>query len=105
MLYGTFVAFVGVSLLAVAGVGAWVCWMAGDVSGGLELRLLGGAVALGAVSLAAAYGYALLAPRRPWAWRYHVALLIIGIPLCAPLALPLLFFWLRGNIKRQFMTP
>lgn len=102
--YAAFVAFVAFVLLAAAGIGAWVCWIAGGVAASLELRLLGASIALGGVLLAAAYGYALFAPRRPWAWRYHLALLVLGIPVCPPLALPLLFIWFRADTRRQFAS-
>jgi hypothetical protein len=43
-------------------------------------------------------------PRRPWAWVLDLVLIVMGVLtlLFLPLALPLLFFWLKRNVQDWF---
>ena len=43
-------------------------------------------------------------PRKPWVYGVHLANLVTGTLTlcCAPLTLPLLVFWLKGNVREFF---
>ncbi|MGE0707682.1 MAG: hypothetical protein AB7N76_08450 [Planctomycetota bacterium] len=60
-------------------------------------------VALGLGGAALALG-SFLAPRRPWAWSLHMALICLGVPLCVttPFALVMGWTWLHPGVKAHF---
>ena len=47
---------------------------------------------------AALFGVGPFLPRRPWAWTYGLALLVVGLPW----TLPLLIYWLRPRARAFF---
>jgi hypothetical protein len=66
--------------------------------------LYGGGFMLLGLVFTAIYVYAFFAPRRPWAWVYHLVLICFGLTSCCcmPASIPLLVFWLRPATQRYF---
>jgi hypothetical protein len=101
--YTFFAVCMGVVHLALGGIGTWVAVMANQgPRPEMEPVALSALAAVLAVLLGIAFCYAPFAPRQPWAWRYHLVLLILALPSCSLGAVPLLVFWLRKNTKRMF---
>ncbi|MGE0325635.1 MAG: hypothetical protein AB7S68_25135 [Polyangiaceae bacterium] len=101
--YSFFAVCMGVLHLALAGIGTWMVVMAHEAPRPeVEPVAFGSSVAVLSVLLGIAYCYAPFAPRKPWAWRYHLVLILLGLPSCVLGALPLLVFWLRRDARRMF---
>src|SRR5690606_34796154 len=101
--YSFFAVCMGVGHLALGGIGTWVVVMANQgPRPEIEPVALGAALAVISALIGIAFCYAPFAPRQPWAWRYHLVLLILALPSCSLGAVPLLVFWLRKDTKRMF---
>jgi len=63
-----------------------------------------GSILGGTISLTLFFGAALFLPKKSWIWIYGIVAIIIGICncCCLPLAIPLLIFWLRSDVKLYF---
>ncbi len=50
------------------------------------------------------YAAAPFLPKKPWAWVYHLVLIIFGLTstCCLPVALPLMLVWLKPRTKAFF---
>ncbi|HEU4411367.1 MAG TPA: hypothetical protein VFS43_39315 [Polyangiaceae bacterium] len=64
--------------------------------------------ALGALAFGAAHVVGVVAPRRPWVHTFGLVLLAAGILLqgcCFPLAIALLVYWSKPEVKAWFQGP
>src|SRR5688572_26820112 len=54
--------------------------------------------------LMAAFAAALVLPRKPWVWVYHIVLISIGLssPCCMLASVPLLIFWIKPETRAYF---
>ena len=54
--------------------------------------------------LAAAFSYALFAPRQRWVWIFDIVLIAFGMTSCCcmPVAIPLLIYWVKPETKAYF---
>ncbi len=65
-------------------------------------RLEGLAFMVVAAPFAAAHFVAPFLPKTPGAWTYHLVVISVGIAFCWPVAVPLLYFWLKPETKQFF---
>jgi hypothetical protein len=65
---------------------------------------MGLAIVVIGLLFAAAAGGSFFAPRKPWAWSLHMALICLGVPLCVttPFALVMGWTWLHPGVKSYF---
>lgn len=70
----------------------------------VAVGLFGGLLSLTLLFLAFVHFAALRTPRSPWAWKIHAIVLAIGLTTLVlwPVALPLIWFWMKPETKRFF---
>jgi len=68
------------------------------------LRFQGIAMAVISVPLIAFFVIALMLPRKPGTWVYHLVVICFGFLSCCfwPMSIPLLIYWLKSETKRWF---
>jgi hypothetical protein len=77
----------------------------GDQETPAEQRLFVGLFLAGLGSvLSAVFLAAFFLPRQPWAWVYHLVLIVLGMSSCwcLPICIPLLLGWIRTETRAYF---
>ncbi|MBL4844753.1 MAG: hypothetical protein JKY65_04435 [Planctomycetes bacterium] len=89
------------SYVAFVGLGAWAALAPGlpDQSGPMGAVIGGIGLVFGAATL-----YSFFTPRTRWAWSYHAAMLMLGVPLCmtTPFALVVGWTWLHPGVRAYY---
>ena len=97
LLYGGLVAFG--AFLAIGSGPSGLAIETGDTAEVVAVVLFFGLSLL----LAIAYAVAPLLPRRPWAWIYGIVLIgFSALGGCFPIAIPLLYFWVKPETRAHF---